>query len=87
MTLMDTSVVKHNMLKTVVILQLVILGYMFRPLPGHHQVYKEIVLIKVHSLAIPMGSHCLTLDFRFLKLILMVKMLVSIKLRIRLYVF
>ena len=23
---------------------------MFRPLPGHHQAYKEIVLIKVHSL-------------------------------------
>jgi len=24
---------------------------------GHHQAYKEIVLIKVHSLAVPMGSH------------------------------
>jgi len=24
---------------------------------GHHQAYKEMVLIKVHSFAIPMGSH------------------------------
>jgi len=24
---------------------------------GHHQAYKEIVLFKVHSLAIPIGSH------------------------------
>jgi len=36
--------------KNIVILQLVMLGYMFRPLPGHHQGIKEIVLIKVHSL-------------------------------------
>jgi len=38
--------------KTVVILQRVKLGYMFRLLPGHHQANKEIVLIKVHSLAL-----------------------------------
>ena len=38
--------------KTVVILQLVKLGYMFRPLPCHHQANKEIVLIKVHLLAL-----------------------------------
>ena len=34
-------------------------GYMFRPLPSHHQANKEIVLNKLHSLALPMGSHCL----------------------------
>ena len=35
--------------KTVLILQLFKLGYLFRPLHGHHQANKEIVLIKVHS--------------------------------------
>jgi len=34
-------------IKTVLILQLVKLGYMFRPLPSYHQANKEIVLIKV----------------------------------------
>ena len=36
-------------IKTVVILQLVNLGYMFRPLPSHHQANKEMVLIKVYN--------------------------------------
>jgi len=53
--------------KTVVILQLVTLGYTFRPLPGHHQACKETVLIKVHSLAFPMGSHCLHWTLGLLK--------------------
>jgi len=36
---------------------------------GHHQAYKEIVLIKVYSLAIPMGSHGLHWSlFYFFKL-------------------
>jgi len=42
---------RYTTYKTVVILQLVKLGCMFRPLPRHHQADKEIVLIKVHSLA------------------------------------
>jgi len=50
---------RYTTYKTVVILQLVKLGYMFRALPGHHQANKETVLIKVHSLALPMESHCL----------------------------
>jgi len=43
---------RYTTRKTVVILQLVKLGCMFRPLPGHHQANKEILLIKVHSLAL-----------------------------------
>jgi len=35
--------------KPVLILQVVKLGYMFQPLPGHHQANKEMVLIKVYS--------------------------------------
>jgi len=35
--------------ETVVILELVKLGYVFRPLPGHNQANREILLIKVHS--------------------------------------
>jgi len=50
---------RYTTYKTVSILQLVELGYMFRPLPGHHQAYKEIVLIKVHSLL--MNVPCVTL--------------------------
>ena len=50
---------RYTTYKTVVILQLVKLGYMFRPLLGHHQANKETVLIKVHSLALPMGFQCL----------------------------
>ena len=42
---------RYTTYKTVVILQLVKLGYMFRPLPDHHQANKEIGLIKVHALA------------------------------------
>jgi len=42
---------RYTTYKTFVILQLVKLGYMFRPLPDHHQANKEIVLIKVYSLA------------------------------------
>ena len=38
---------RYTTYKTVVILQLVKLGYMFRPLPGHHQANKEIVLINL----------------------------------------
>ena len=34
---------RYTTYKTVVILQLVTLGYMFRPLPGHHQASKESV--------------------------------------------
>jgi len=74
---------RYTTYRTVVILQLVKLGYMIRLLPGHYQVNKEIVLryihslyqwdpigqasectltlllvlIKVHSLDLPMGSH------------------------------
>jgi len=36
---------------------------------GHHQAYKEIVLIKVHSLAIPMGSHGLHQSLCLFKII------------------
>jgi len=43
---------RYTTYKTVVILQLVKLGYMFRPLPDHHQANREILLIKVHSLAL-----------------------------------
>jgi hypothetical protein len=50
---------RYTKYETVVILQLVKFGYMFRPLPGHLQANKEIVLIKVHSLALPIGSYCL----------------------------
>jgi hypothetical protein len=35
---------RYTTYKTVVILQLVKLGYMFRPLRGHRQVNKEILL-------------------------------------------
>jgi len=45
---------RYTTYKTVVILQLVELGYMFRPLPGRHQTNRKIFLIKVHSLAVPM---------------------------------
>jgi hypothetical protein len=45
--------------KTVVTLQRVELDYIFRLLPSHHQANKAAVLIKVHSLALLMGSHCL----------------------------
>ena len=38
--LLKRAVVKQH-IKTVVILQLVKLGYMFRPLPSHHQASKE----------------------------------------------
>jgi len=46
---------RYTTYKPVVLLQLVILGYMFRPLPGHHQTNKEIVLIKVHLLVFSNG--------------------------------
>jgi len=48
---------RYTTYKTVVILQLVKLGYVFRPLPGHHQANKEIMLIKVHSLACCVTAH------------------------------
>ena len=58
---------RYTTYKTVIILQMVKLGYIFRSLPGHHQANKEIVLIKVHSLVLPMGSHCLRYTLRLLK--------------------
>jgi len=72
---------RYTTYKTVVILQPVKLGYMFPPLPGHHQTNKEIVLIKVHSLALPMGSSCL--NFKLLESILMVKKLLNLKFLIK----
>ena len=35
---------------------------------GHHHAHKEMVLIKVHSFAIPMGSHGLHWSYIFLKI-------------------
>jgi hypothetical protein len=45
----------HNIQITVVIYNWLIKRHV-SAFFGHHQAYKEIVLIKVHSLAIPMGS-------------------------------
>ena len=46
----------------------------FSALFGHHQVFKEMVLIKVHSFAIPLGSQGLHWSYVFLrKYLLLVK--------------
>jgi len=38
---------------------------------GHHQTYKGMMLIKVHSFAMPMGSHGLHWTYIFLKIFTM----------------
>ena len=40
-TIYYISAVVTQHIKSVALLQLVTLGYMFRPLPGHHQANKE----------------------------------------------
>jgi len=61
-------------------------GYMFRAvLSCHHQTYRIILSIKVHSLTLPMGSHCLHFKY-ILNLILPVKILLDIK-QLYLYIY
>ena len=57
-TIYYISAVATQHIKSVALLQLVTFGYMFRPLPGHHQANKE-VLLRYSQLVFPMGSHCL----------------------------
>jgi len=70
---------RYTTYKTVVILQLVKLGYMFRLLPGHHQANKEIVGTFI---SFTNGIPLFTLNFKLLEYSLMVKKLLNLKLLI-----
>jgi len=48
---------RYTTYKTAVVLQLVKLGYMFRPLPGHYQANKETVLINCFICCVT-TAHC-----------------------------